>query len=156
MFRSVSSLETRSSESWSPRPWPPTYQRTCTSSSRRLSPSVSIWRGTGRTRTPSSGLFWLSPESIVSPGIFIRHIFRVAKMYGLYGFLFCNPKIVRIVRIFFKLYGLYGFLSWKKPGFFLIFTHFRKIFMKISKKNLVKMKLVTLIFCILNNIRLID
>ena len=59
-------------------------------------------------------------------------ISRVAKMYGLYGFLFCNPKIVRIVRI----------LSWKYTGLFLIFTHFSKFFMKISKKNLVKMKLV--------------
>ena len=53
-------------------------------------------------------------------------------------FLFCNPIIVRIVRIFFKLYG---FLSWKFTGFF--FTHFSKFFMKISKKNLVKMKLVS-------------
>ena len=60
-------------------------------------------------------------------------------------FLFCNPKIVRIVRIFcfvtLKLYGLYGFffqivriLSWKYTGF-LIFTHFSKFFMKISKKK---------------------
>ena len=47
--------------------------------------------------------------------------FVTLKLYGLYGF-------------FFKLYGLYGFLSWKYTVF-LIFTHFSKFFMKISKKN---------------------
>ena len=63
--RCVSLPETRFSASWSPRPWPPSCPRTSTSSSRRLCPSASIWRGTGRTRMPSSDSFWSSPESTV-------------------------------------------------------------------------------------------
>ena len=75
--------------------------------------------------------------------------------YDVRGALLQGGQNVRIVRIFYfvtlKLYGLYGFFSnctdctdfypGNTPGFF-IFTHFSKFFMKISKKNLVKMKLV--------------
>ena len=71
-------------------------------------------------------------------------ICRVAKMYGLYGLFFLTLK----------LYGLYGFLSWKIHRFFLIFTHFSKFFMKIKKNS--RQNEVKLIFCILNNIRLIN
>ncbi len=67
-FRFASSLATRSYASWSLRPWLPTYPRTCTSSLRRPSPSASIWSGTGRTRTPSSGSFSSSPGSTVWAG----------------------------------------------------------------------------------------
>ena len=47
-------------------------------------------------------------------------------------FLFCNPKIVRIVRIFFQIVRIFIL---EIHRFFLIFTHFSKFFMKISKKN---------------------
>ena len=53
-------------------------------------------------------------------------------MYGLYGLIFFNPKIVRIVRICFQIVRI---LSWKIHRFFLIFTHFSKFFMKIKKNS---------------------
>merc|ERR1712080_396971 len=43
------------------------FLRTATTSSRRRSPSGSIWRGTGRTGTPSSGSFWWRAVSTGSP-----------------------------------------------------------------------------------------
>ena len=53
-----------------------------------------------------------------------------------------NVRIVRIIRIFyFVTLKLYGLLSWKYTGFLNIHS-FQQIFMKISKKILVKMKLV--------------
>jgi len=64
-------------------------------------------------------------------------------LYGLYGFFFSNCT------------DCTDFYPGNTPVSF-IFTHFGKFFMKISKTNLVKMKLVELIFCILNNIRLIN
>ena len=57
-------------------------------------------------------------------------------------FLFCDYNCTDCTDFYFVTLKLYGFLSWKYTVFSLIFTHFSKFFMKISKKNLVKMKLV--------------
>jgi len=53
---------------------------------------------------------------------------------------FFNPKIVRIVRDFFSNCTDCTDMYPGSTHFF--FTHLRKFFMKISKKNLFKMKLV--------------
>lgn len=65
--RCVSSTETRSCASWSRLAWSPTFPRICTTWSRRLLPSASIWSATARTRTASSVWFWSSPESTAWP-----------------------------------------------------------------------------------------
>lgn len=59
----VSSLVTRSWESWSPTVWLQKSQKTCTTWLRRLSLSESTWKETERTRTLSSDWFWSNLES---------------------------------------------------------------------------------------------
>jgi len=49
-------------------------------------------------------------------------------MYGLYGFLFCNPKIVRIC------FQIVRILSWKYAGFFY-FHLFQQVFHENFKKK---------------------
>ena len=44
--------------------------------------------------------------------------FRVAKMYGLYGLIFFNPKIVRIVRIYFQIVRIVRIFILENTPFF--------------------------------------
>ena len=57
----------------------------------------------------------------------IMDIFRVAKMYGLYGLLyglfFFTLKLYGLYGLVFKLYGLYGFY----PGKYTVFFKFSLI-----------------------------
>ena len=55
-------------------------------------------------------------------------IFRVAKMYGLYGLVFFNPKIVRIGRICFQIVRIVRIFILENTPFFLNFHSFQQIF----------------------------
>lgn len=58
----VSSLVTRSWESWSPTVWLQKSQKICTTWLRRLSLLESTWKETERTKTLSSDWFWSNLE----------------------------------------------------------------------------------------------
>ena len=55
-------------------------------------------------------------------------MFRVAKMYWLFGLFFFNPKIVRIVRICSQILRIVRIFILENPPFFLNFHSFQQIF----------------------------
>ena len=54
--------------------------------------------------------------------------YRVAKLYGLYGLFFINPKIVRIVRICFQIVRIVRIFILENTPVFLNFHSFQQIF----------------------------